>query len=75
MTHTAATATDFGATTLVAADTVCRRGTSALLALRTKYGLETLEPTAMDRITALRVAATLEFLRNNLPENAQGGTL
>jgi hypothetical protein len=58
---------DVGATTL-ATDTVCRRGSAALLALRTRYGLETVNIAAMDRITALRVAATLEFLRNNLPE-------
>ena len=53
-----------------ATDTVCRRGSVALLALRTKYGLETIDIGAMDRITALRAAATFEFLHNNLPETA-----
>jgi hypothetical protein len=48
-------------------DTLCSQASVALLALRTEYGLETIEMAAMDRITALRVAATLEFLRNNLP--------
>lgn len=54
--------------TAAATDTVCRHGSVALLALRTKYGLETIDMDAMDRITALRVAATFEFLHNNLPE-------
>ena len=48
-------------------DTVCRQGSLALLALRTRYGLTCVNMDAMDRITAVQVAATLEFLRNNLP--------
>ena len=68
MAHPTATQADFGATTLVAADTVYRRASTALLALRTRYGLETVDVAALDRITALQVAATFEFLRNNLPE-------
>ena len=48
-------------------DTLCRQGGLALLALRTRYGLTCVNMDAMDRITALQVAATLEFLRNNLP--------
>lgn len=47
---------------------VCGRGSAALLALRTKYGLTCVNLTAMDRITALQVAATLDFLNNNLPQ-------
>jgi len=75
MTLFAADSSDLGATTLVGSDTVFRRGSTALLALRTRYGLETVEIGAMDRITAVRAAATLEFLRNNLPENAADGIL
>ena len=48
-------------------DTLCRQGSVALLALRTRYGLTCVNLDAMDRITAVQVAATLEFLRNNLP--------
>ena len=48
-------------------DTLCRQGSLALLALRTRYGLTCVNIDAMDRITAVQVAATLEFLHNNLP--------
>jgi hypothetical protein len=48
-------------------DTVCRQASVALLALRTRYGLTCVNMGAMDRITAMQVAATLEFLHNNLP--------
>jgi hypothetical protein len=67
MTHAAAMQTGTSAIP-TGADTVCRRGSTALLALRTQYGLQNIEIAAMDRITALRVAATFEFLRNNLPQ-------
>jgi len=64
MTHSPGTqASDRGA----ANDTLCRQANLALLALRTRYGLTRVEMTAMDRISALQVAATLEFLSNNLP--------
>jgi hypothetical protein len=70
MTHSMAKQTlDSALSTQAATDTVCRRGGVALLALRTKYGLETIDVSVMDRITALRVAATFEFLHNNLPES------
>jgi hypothetical protein len=65
MTYSAATIQTFEPT--AGNDTLCRQGGLALLALRTKYGLSCVTMDAMDRITALQVGATLEFLRNNLP--------
>jgi hypothetical protein len=59
-----------GQTDAEAQTPACDRASAALLALRTKYGLTTVNAEAMDRITALQVAATLEFLSNNLPQNA-----
>ena len=68
MTHSVTIESMDFATATHGIDTVYRRAGAALLALRTQYGLKTVDIAAMDRITALRVAATLEFLRNNLPK-------
>lgn len=67
MTHAAAMNTP--RTEADAQTSICHRASAALLALRTKYGLAVVNVEAMDRITALQVAATLEFLSNNLPQN------
>lgn len=70
MTHLARHTTDVASVTQGAADaqgSLCRRGSLALLTLRAKYGVVA-DVAAMDPITALRAAATLEFLSNNLPD-------